>query len=137
MGGDRDVERRLGVEVVRRLAHGQAGQELGQARAGPGRELGMGVDPGPDRGPAERHGQQLVPGGPSPPDRLLDLPGVAANSWPSRIGVASWRCVRPVLTTGQNSLGLGRERRLQELDERRDQRLLDRHRGRPAGARSG
>ena len=33
-------------------------------------------------------------------------PAYPANSWPSRIGVASWRCVRPVLTTSQNSLDL-------------------------------
>jgi hypothetical protein len=30
-------------------------------------------------------------------------PAYPVNSWPSRIGVASWRCVRPVFTTSSNS----------------------------------
>ena len=40
---------------------------------------GMGVDPGPDRRPAERHLEQLGLGGPRPAERLLDLAGVAAE----------------------------------------------------------
>ena len=43
--------------------------------------------------------------------------------------MASWRCVRPVLTTGQKLALLGDERGVQAL-EARDQRLLDRHRRR-------
>ena len=78
MGRDRHVERGLGVEVVRRLADVEAGQ-AGEPGTRPERELGMGVDPGPDRGPAERHRQQLGLGGARPADRFLDLAGVAAE----------------------------------------------------------
>ena len=39
--------------------------------------LRVGVDPGPDRGPAERDRQQLGLGGARPTDRLLQLAGVA------------------------------------------------------------
>ena len=100
---------RLGVEVVRRLADGQAGQ-LGQPGAGPRGVLGMGVDPGPDGGPAERHRQQLVAGGLRAPDRLLDLAGVAAEllAEPDRRRVLE---VRPAgLDDRPELLGLGGER---------------------------
>ena len=63
-------------------------------------------------------------------------PAYPANSWPSRIGVASWRWVRPVLTMPQNSSALAASARL-ELDERGDQLLLDRDRTGRAGGRSG
>ena len=79
VGGDRRVERRLGVEVVRRLADLEAGEGARGARQRPAAYVRVGVDPGPDGGPAERHGEQLGLGGARPADRLLDLAGVAAE----------------------------------------------------------
>ena len=101
--------------------------QLGQAGARPGREGRMGIDPGPDRGPAERHGQELVAGRLDPPDRLLDLAGIAAEllAEPDRRGVLE---VRPTgLDDGPELVRLGGQRGLQ-LDERRDERFLDGHR---------
>ena len=72
------VERGLGVEVVGGLADGQPGQGR-QPGAGPERVLGMGVDPGPDRRPAERDLEQLGLGRACAPERLLDLAGIATE----------------------------------------------------------
>ena len=95
VGGDRDVERGLRVEMVRRLADGER-QQLGEAGAGPGGVFGMGVDPGPDGRPAERHGQQLVACGLDAADRLLDLAGVA----PELLAEADRRRVLEMRPTG-------------------------------------
>ena len=67
-----------------------------QPAAGPRRELRVGVDPGPDRGAAERHRQQLVAGGlrrggspPRPGPRSPRTPGRGGSA--SRPGGASGR----------------------------------------------
>ena len=135
VGRDHGVERRLGVEVVRRLADRQPG-ELREPDAGPRRELRVRVDPGPDRGPAEGHRQQLVARRLGAPDRLLDLARVAREllAEPDRRRVLE---VGPAgLDDAPELVGLGRERRLQ-LDQRRDQLLLDRDGAPRAGAPSG
>ena len=75
VGGDRRVERRLGVEVVVVSRTVEPGQRR-EPGAGAERVLGMRVDPGPDRRPAERHRQQL----------RLRRPGAA--EWPPRPGPA-------------------------------------------------
>ena len=106
----------------------QTGQR-GEADAGPERVLGMGVDPGPDGGSAERHGEQFLLGGTGSPDRFLDLARVAAEllAEPDRRRVLE---VGPAgLDDRPELLGLGGERRVEPL-EGRDQLLLDRHRGR-------
>ena len=102
--------------------------QLGQADTGTGGVLGMGVDAGPDRRPAERHGQQLVARDLGATDGFLDLAGVATE-------LLTEADRRRVLEVGPARLdhrpelvGLGRQRRLQ-LDEGRDERLLDGHRG--------
>ena len=115
------------MEVVRGLADREC-QQLGQPRAGPGGEFGMGVDPSPDRGPAQRHRQQLVTRRLDAADRLLDLAGIALEllSKADRRGVLEVR--PPGLDDGPELLGL-RGEGLLELDERGDEDLLDRHRG--------
>ena len=81
------------------LADVEPGQR-GEPRGRPRRVLRVGVDPGPDRGPAERDLEQLVARRPRPPDRLLDLAGVAPEllaepDRASRPGGASGRSSRP------------------------------------------
>ena len=70
-------------------------------------ELRMGVDAGADRGAAGRqfeNGIERLQGpvrGDSSSCRAKPL-----NSWPSRIGVASARCVRPILMMSSHSFAL-------------------------------
>ena len=127
VGGDRRIEGRLRVEVVRCLADEEA-RELAQVPAGACRVLGMGVDPGPDRGPAERHREQLVARGLRAADRLLDLARVAREL----LAEADRRRVLEVRPAGLDDapelVGL-RGQGCLELDERGDQLLLDRDRG--------
>ena len=128
VGGDRHVERGLGVEVVRGLADVEAGQ-AGESGTRPERELGVGIDAGPDRRAAERHRQQLGLGGARPADRFLDLAGVAAELLPEpdRRGVLE---VRPAgLDHRPEGLLAGDEGGVESF-ERREQLLLDRDRRR-------
>src|SRR6266480_6600424 len=74
--GHERVERRLGVEVVGRLADGDPAR-LRQPRRGESRELRMRVDPGSHRGATKWNAGQLVHRRASTPDGLLRLPGVA------------------------------------------------------------
>src|SRR4051794_28487555 len=76
MRGDRDVDRGLGVEVVRGLAHVEAGGTA-ESRGRAGSECLVSVDAGPDRGPPEGHDRQLGDRPAGPANRLLDLAGVA------------------------------------------------------------
>ena len=57
-------------------------------------------------------------------------PAYAVNSWPSRIGIASCRCVRPAFTMWSNSLSLLRERVAQRLER------ADRAPAAPRGSRA-
>ena len=110
------------------LADGQPGQAR-QPGARPERVFGMGVDPGPDRGPAERDLEQLGLGRACAPDRLLDLAGIAAE-----LLAEADRC--RVLEMGPAGLDdrperllLGHQRGVEVL-EGGQQVLLDGHRGR-------
>ena len=125
---DRGVERRLGVEVVGRLAHGQPGQHR-QPGTGPEGVLRMGVDARADRGPAERHEEQLGLGGSRPPERFLDLAGVAAEllAEPDRRRVLQVGPAR--LDDRPELLLLGHERGVEAL-EGGQQLVLDGDRGR-------
>src|SRR4029077_18533208 len=103
--GDPHVERRLRVEMIRRLPDRQA-RRLGQARRDDPRVLRMGVEAGPHRGSAERDARELVDGAPGPPDRLLDLSRVAAEllAEADRRGVLQMRA--PGLDHGPELLAL-------------------------------
>ena len=128
MRGDRGVERRLGMEVVGRLADGQAGQDR-QPGTGPEGVLRMGVDPRSDRGPAERHRQELCLRGARATDPFLDLAGVAAEllAEPDRRRVLQVGPAR--LDDRPELLLLGHERGVEAL-EGRQQLVLDGDRGR-------
>ncbi len=52
------------------------------------------------------------------------------NSWPSRSGVASARCVRPILMISSHSLALSAQHSRADRSQCRQQLLLDRHRDR-------
>ena len=129
MGGDRGIERGLGVEMVRRSRGPSSPVSADSRGTRPERVLRVGVDARPDGGPAERDLEQLGLGGAGPPDRLLDLAGVAAEllAEPDRRRVLE---VGPAgLDDRPELLFLGGQRGVQAL-EGGQQRLLDRDRGR-------
>ena len=123
MQRDERVVRRERGELVRRGHEWPAGQlgELGCDALG---EFGVRVQAGADRGAAER---ELV-------DRRSDerITAIAASScatqpeisWPSVSGVASCRCVRPILTMSANARAL-RASVARSARDRRQQVLLD------------
>ncbi len=127
VGRDDGVERRLGMEMVVGLTDGQAG-EVRETGARTRRVVGMGIDPGPDRGPAERDLQQFDLGGADPPDRLVELTGIALELLPE----TDRRRILEVGPTGLDDrpegLRLCGECCPQPL-EGGQQRLLDRDRG--------
>ena len=89
----------------------------------------MGIDPRPDRRPAEWHRQQLRLGGPRPSERLLDLAGVA----PELLAKADRGRVLEVRPAGLHhrpELALLGDEGCMQMLQGRDQGLLDRHRRR-------
>ena len=98
---------------------------MAELRGHPLGELGVGVDPGADGRPADgqlgqRRRSPGSAGGPRarPARRSPRTPG------PSRIGTASWRWVRPILTTWSNASALAGQELLEVLQDR-DQLLAD------------
>ena len=68
------------------------------------RILGLDVHAGADRAAADAEIAQIVGGLSMRCDAAIDRARrTRVNSWPSRIGIASCRCVRPLLSTSSNS----------------------------------
>ena len=105
-----------------------------EQRRDPPAELGMGVEAGADRGAADR--QLAAAAGPlrSARHAVLDLRRPAAELLAEPIGVASIRCVRPVLTTASTPRAfVGDARRCAKAGSRarhvEQRRHVDRGRG--------
>ena len=127
MSGDHGIERRLRMEVIPALADDEP-RERGEAARRSGRVVRVGVDPGPDSGPAERHDEQLGLPGPGPPDRLLDLAGIAAELLPESHRCRVLEVGSPGLHDRPQLVGLGVKYSAKGL-ERRNQILFDGERG--------
>ncbi len=89
---------------------GQAGQPRRGGRSPRAAKSGMRVEAGADRGAAERELVEVGEGCVEPLEAVSSWCAQPANSCPRVSGIASMRCVRPILTMSANSSRLGGER---------------------------